>query len=182
MRKRRIIYTALLMVMAVMLSQCVSFEFSASVGETATPEAVVISDTLTPRATAVSRPSTTLTPSPTKLGSVLAPLATVKSGIDTGVVRPTEPAKMLRFVRESLNESPKCVAVRIQGIDTGGWSVTIDGLKLSGEFDENGVARVCGLRAGAEFTFTVRDAKNTPVAGGSGVPARDTAVMVAEWK
>lgn len=89
---------------------------------------------------------------------------------------------MLRFVRQSLDEASKCVAFRIQGIDTTGWRVTIDGLKLSSTFDASGVARICGLRAGAEFTFTVRDSADTPVPGGSGVPARDTAVMLATWE
>lgn len=74
------------------------------------------------------------------------------------------------------------MAVRIQGIATSGWRVTIDGLKLAGTFAADGTARICGLRAGSEFTFTVRDATDTPVAGGAGIPARDTAVMAATWE
>jgi hypothetical protein len=119
---------------------------------------------------------------PTTRSGLTVPLATPKPRIDTSIVKASETPKMLRFVRESLNEAVTCVAIRIQGIDTSGWRVTIDGLKLTADFDDNGTARVCGLRAGSEFTFTVRDAKDAPVAGGAGIPARDTAIMLATWE
>ena len=119
---------------------------------------------------------------PTARNALAVPLATPKPRIDTDIVKPSETPKMLRFVRQSLDEVATCVAIRIQGIDTTGWRVTIDGLKLAGPFAADSTTRICGLRAGAEFTFTVRDASDTPVAGGAGIPARDTAVMVATWE
>ena len=148
--------------MAVLLSQCTTdFEVSLII-DTPTPtrardDAPDNGATATTRTTkqATPRPTITLTPSPTKLGDVLAPLAPTKARIDTSVVRPSETPKMLRFVRQSLAEAATCVAVRIQGIDTSGWRVTIDGLKLAGTFAADGTARICGLRAGSEFTFTV---------------------------
>ena len=177
----------ILLCMAFLLSQCAA-EVSISI-DTPTPTAgtstrtdTTITPTHSTQEEKSPRPRATLIPSPTKIGSALIPLAPTKVRIDTGVVKPTETPKMLRFVRESLNEAATCVAIRIQGIDTSGWRVTIDGIKLAAEFDENSTARVCGLRAGAEFTFTIRDAKDAPVAGGAGIPARDTAIMLATWE
>lgn len=183
-------FTRLVLIcMAVLLSQCTA-EVSLQI-DTPTPIIETTStDTTSPTLLVTAHPNHTRTPhatataipSPTKIGSMLATLAPTKVSIDSGVVKPTEKPKMLRFVRQSLDEAATCVLFRIQGIDTTGWRVTIDGLKLASPFAADGTARICGLRAGAEITFTIRDATDTAVAGGAGIPARDTAVMVATWE
>ncbi|OAN44635.1 serine/threonine protein phosphatase [Chloroflexus islandicus] len=94
---------------------------------------------------------------------------------------PPEPPR-LRFVKLNENEDTRCILIQIRGINTAGWIVSIDGLRLSGAFDSGGNARVCGLRPRQEVTFTVRDEQGAPVRGGVGVPTRGSDVMFAEWR
>ncbi len=94
---------------------------------------------------------------------------------------PPEPPR-LRFVKLNENEDQRCILIQIRGINTAGWIVSIDGLRLSGAFDSGGNARVCGLRPRQEVTFTVRDEQGAPVRGGVGVPTRGSDVMFAEWR
>ncbi|MDW8403279.1 SH3 domain-containing protein [Chloroflexus sp.] len=94
---------------------------------------------------------------------------------------PAEPPR-LRFVKLGESEDVRCVSIKISGINTTGWRVTIDGLRLSGAFTSNGDTRVCGLRPRQEVTFTVRDEQGAPVRGGVGVPTRGSDVMFAEWR
>ena len=170
-----------LVMMALLLSQCTVAPASDATDERNPPV-----PTTTPITTTVQTPPVSederIPATPTTRTGIAEPLATPKPRIDTDIVKPSETPKMLRFVRQSLDEAATCVAFRIQGIDTTGWRVTIDGLKLAGPFAADSTTRICGLRAGAEFTFTVRDASDTPVAGGAGIPARDTAIMVATWE
>lgn len=91
-------------------------------------------------------------------------------------------ARRLRFVKLNENDNPNCISVAISGIRTSGWSFTIDGTNNVGRFDAGGNARVCGLATQQEVTLTVRDENGRPVPGGSGVPARGSAIMGATWQ
>lgn len=94
---------------------------------------------------------------------------------------PPEPPR-LRFVKLSETEDTRCVLIQIRGINTNGWEVSIDGLRLRSTFDAAGNVRICGLRPRQEVTFTVRDEQGAPVRGGVGVPTRGSDVMFAEWR
>ncbi|RMG49216.1 MAG: serine/threonine protein phosphatase [Chloroflexi bacterium] len=94
---------------------------------------------------------------------------------------PPEPPR-LRFVKLSEAEDAGCVLIQIRGVNTNGWVVSIDGLRLRSAFDAAGNARICGLRPRQEVTFTVRDEQGAPVRGGVGVPTRGSDVMFAEWR
>jgi hypothetical protein len=94
---------------------------------------------------------------------------------------PPEPPR-LRFRKLSETEDSRCVLIQIRGVDTSGWSVSVDGLRLGAVFDASGDARICGLRPRQEVTFTVRDEQGAPVRGGVGVPTRGNDVMFAEWR
>lgn len=87
----------------------------------------------------------------------------------------------LRFRLDNADANQRCVVVTITGIATGGWIIKGDGLKVSAEFDADGVAELCGLTRRQEFTFSVYDAKEMAVAGGTGIPARGGDAFVAEW-
>ena len=87
----------------------------------------------------------------------------------------------LRFRLDNSDANQRCIVVTVIGIGTGGWSIKGDGLKVSAEFDDNGVAELCGLNRRQEFTFSVYDAKEMTVAGGTGIPARGGDAFVAEW-
>ncbi len=93
----------------------------------------------------------------------------------------SEPPR-LRFIKLNESEDPRCVLIQIRGINTKGWIVSIDGLRLSNTFDASGDARICGLRPRQEVTFTVRDELGAPVRGGVGIPTRGNDVMFAEWR
>jgi hypothetical protein len=91
-------------------------------------------------------------------------------------------SRRLRFVKLNENDSPNCMSVGISGIQTAGWTFTVDGTNIVGRFDASGNARACGLANRQEVTFTVRDAANRTLPGGVGVPARGSAIMVATWQ
>ncbi|NTU82909.1 MAG: hypothetical protein HGA45_26680 [Chloroflexales bacterium] len=104
-------------------------------------------------------------------------------GVDTSAAQAcvADPRPRLRFVKLDEGGDPTCVSVRVEGIDTAGWLLSIDGLRLRAEFDPAGNATACGLRARREVTFTVRDAEGQVVLGGGGVQARGSARMLATW-
>lgn len=115
---------------------------------------------------------------PTRGGEALyAKVATSGASSDMG----DDSARGLRFRLDNSDANQRCVVVTVTGIDTGGWSVKGDGLKVSAEFDDDGVAELCGLNRRQEFTFSVYDAKEMTVAGGTGIPARGGDAFVAEW-
>ena len=87
----------------------------------------------------------------------------------------------LRFRLDNSAGNQRCIVVQIAGIDAGGWLVKGDGLKIQTEVSAQGVAELCGLNRRQEFTFSVYDAKEMAVAGGTGIPARGGDVFVAEW-
>lgn len=87
----------------------------------------------------------------------------------------------LRFRLDNANGNQRCIVVQIAGIDAGGWLVKGDGLTIQAEVSAQGVAELCGLTRRQEFTFSVYDAKEMTVAGGTGIPARGGDVFVAEW-
>ena len=94
--------------------------------------------------------------------------------------QPIEPAR-LRFQVLNYNDDQACISVRITGINTSGWSLSIDGLRLGASFG-GGDARVCGLGAGQQVTITVRDGGGNPVRGGAGIPSKGSAIMQADWR
>jgi len=87
----------------------------------------------------------------------------------------------LRMSVLNYNDTPTCVSVQITRIDTTGWRLTIDGLRLEASFG-GGDARVCGLGSGQQVTITVRNASGQPVRGGAGVPSKGSAIMLGEWR
>ena len=87
----------------------------------------------------------------------------------------------LRFRLDNSNADQRCIEIRVIGIAADGWLVKGDGLKVSAVFDTRGTAELCGLNRRQEFTFSVYDAKEMAVAGGTGIPARGGDVFVAEW-
>ncbi|NTV66035.1 MAG: tetratricopeptide repeat protein [Oscillochloris sp.] len=96
---------------------------------------------------------------------------------------PTPTPKRLRFSVANYNDTPSCISIRITGIGTGGWYFTVDGIGgVVGSFDSAGNARACGLGNGQEVTVTIHSADGKGVAGGSGVPSKGSAIMVATWR
>lgn len=100
--------------------------------------------------------------------------------IDTPDVN-TNSTRGLRFRLDNADGNQRCIVVRVTGIAAEGWLVKGDGLKVSMLFDAAGTAELCGLNRRQEFTFSVYDAKEMAVAGGTGIPARGGDVFVAEW-
>ena len=95
---------------------------------------------------------------------------------------PTPVKKKLRFSVLNYNDSPGCISIRITGIVPSGWYFSVDGLKVTGRFDSGGNARACGIGSGQEVTITVVDGNGRGVVGGTGVPSKGSAIMVAAWK
>jgi hypothetical protein len=94
---------------------------------------------------------------------------------------PCDTKGCLRFRVLNYNDDSSCISVRITGVDTSGWTLTIDGLRLGASFG-GGDARVCGLGSGQQVTITVRDAGGGPVRGGAGIPSKGSAIMQAAWR
>lgn len=96
---------------------------------------------------------------------------------------PTPAPKRLRFSVANYNDDPGCISIRISGVGVGGWYFTVDGIGgVLGRFDTGGNARTCGLGYGQEVTITVHYPDGRGVAGGTGVPAKGSAIMVAAWR
>jgi hypothetical protein len=94
---------------------------------------------------------------------------------------PPDPS-ILRFSVVNYNDDPTCISVQIRGIKTNGWFFTVDGLRLRGNFDGGGNARLCGLGNGQQVTITVFNGAGRVVAGGGGVPSKGSAIMAAVWR
>lgn len=98
--------------------------------------------------------------------------------------RPTATARSPRLafvlIQEG-NDLPECISARIIGIAATGWLFSVDGLALTGMFN-GGDARVCGLAAGQEITFTVFDGSGRVIPGGAGVPARGGDILAGTWR
>jgi hypothetical protein len=80
------------------------------------------------------------------------------------------------------DDEPGCISMRITGINTQGWSFGVDGMNLSGRFDNAGNARLCGLGPDQEVTISVRDRSGRIVPGGRGVPSKGRAIMLGTWQ
>jgi hypothetical protein len=80
------------------------------------------------------------------------------------------------------DDQPGCISMRITGINTQGWSFGVDGMNLSGRFDNAGNARLCGLGPDQEVTISVRDRSGRIVPGGRGVPSKGHAIMLGTWQ
>jgi hypothetical protein len=80
------------------------------------------------------------------------------------------------------DDQPGCISMRITGINTQGWSFGVDGMNLSGRFDNAGNARLCGLGPDQEVTISVRDRSGRIVPGGRGVPSKGRAIMLGTWQ
>ncbi|NNJ09782.1 hypothetical protein EKD04_005535 [Chloroflexales bacterium ZM16-3] len=91
-------------------------------------------------------------------------------------------AKKLRFSVLNYNDTPSCISIRISGISTSGWTFTVDGLRVGGNFDGGGNARACGIGDGQEVTVSVRYPNGQVVPGGGGVPSKGSAIMLASWR
>jgi tetratricopeptide (TPR) repeat protein len=101
----------------------------------------------------------------------------------TPIARPTTTTARLRFRLLNENERPGCISMQISHIGTAGWYFTIDGIRqLRGNFDQIGNAAVCGLGPDQEVTFTVYNSSSQRVPGGSGIPSKGRAIMVADWR
>ncbi len=105
----------------------------------------------------------------------------------TPIPRPTatpqpRPAARLRFSVANYNDDPGCISIKINGISPAGWYFSVDGIRgVSGRFDGGGNARACGLAPGQEVTISVIDGNGRVVPGGSGVPSKGSAIMIANW-
>lgn len=80
------------------------------------------------------------------------------------------------------DDQPGCISMRITGVNTQGWSFSVDGMNLVGRFDKAGNARLCGLGADQEVTISVRDRRGMIVPGGRGVPSKGRAIMIGTWQ
>jgi serine/threonine protein kinase len=92
------------------------------------------------------------------------------------------PQARLRFALLNYNDEPACISVSIKGITPSGWFFRTDGINLRGNFDNAGNARLCGLAAGQEVTISVFNANGAVVRGGGGIPAKGSAILIAEWR
>lgn len=139
-----------------------------NLGDTATAPACVTR--ITQRINAPTATATRTPPSPTRTPS-----------------RPTPEPGRLRFRVVGYTDDPRCISVRITGIGTGSWRFVVDGIavnnvQLTGYF-QGGDARVCNLPTpGQQVTITVLNNRGQIVPGGSGVPSKGGAIMVAPWR
>jgi len=141
--------------------------------------------TYTPTATftPTHTPTATATFTPTYTPTATATYTPTYTPTATATATPTFTPipKRLYFYRKSLDDTARCMSVQIRGISVGGWTLTIDGTRRTATFDNAGNARICGLARNSSFTFTVRTSRGSVVTGGSGIPARDKAIMIANW-
>jgi hypothetical protein len=77
---------------------------------------------------------------------------------------------------------PTCISMAITGINAAGWRLSVDGLNLAANFDGGGNARVCGLGSGQEVTISILNKNGQVVRGGSGIPAKGSAILVGVWR
>ncbi|EFO81196.1 serine/threonine protein kinase [Oscillochloris trichoides DG-6] len=116
------------------------------------------------------------------LEDVRAAQAKIRALTPTPTPVPANPPK-LRFSVYNYNDDPTCISIGINGISTGGWYFTVDGVRgVVGYFDGGGNARACGLGYGQEVTITVHDGSGQGVPGGMGVPSKGSAIMGATWR
>ena len=91
---------------------------------------------------------------------------------------PTKPAH-LEIRLKDRNERPGCISVQVRNTSAAGWSLTIDGMNLSAQFDGGNNSSLCGLPDHA-ITFTIRNGAGSPVRGGSS-PAAGRDILFATW-
>jgi hypothetical protein len=120
--------------------------------------------TQTPTITLTYTPSLTLTPS-----STLTPSHTPKP-------------KKLYFYKKNDNDSRGCISFQIRGVNVRNWTVWIATQQKGGTFDGGGNARVCGLKWGRKFNFTIANASGKQVPGGVAIESKDRAIWIANWK
>ena len=134
--------------------------------------------TSTTTPTATQTPTITLTPTHTAtLTASLTPLPTL-----TPIPTPTPKPKKLVFYQKNSDDKRGCISIQIRGIRVKNWSLGIAGQSLGATFDGGGNARVCGLKWGRKFTFTVYNTSGNAVVGGVGIPSRDKAIWIADWR
>ncbi len=132
--------------------------------------------TITPTATLT--PTITLTPTHTAtLTASLTPLPTL-----TPIPTLTPKPKKLVFYQKNSDDQRGCISVQIRGIRVKNWSLAIANQSLGATFDGGGNARVCGLKWGRKFTFTVYNTSGNAVVGGVGIASRDKAIWIADWR
>jgi hypothetical protein len=94
---------------------------------------------------------------------------------------PTPDPRRLRVRLLNYDDQPGCISIRVAGVNTSGWTFTVDNISLSGRFDNSGNARLCGLNADQQVTISIRR-RGQAVPGGGGVPSKGRAIMYAEWR
>lgn len=78
-------------------------------------------------------------------------------------------------------DTPGCISMGISGINTSGWTLRPDGIRMSASFSSTGDVRLCGFAPGQQFTFTIFDRNGNSVRRGSGIPAREGEIFVGRW-
>lgn len=91
---------------------------------------------------------------------------------------PAKPAHLVIKLKDR-NERPGCISVQVRNTSAAGWSLTIDGMNLSAQFDGGNNSSLCGLPDHA-ITFTIRNGAGSPVRGGSS-PAAGRDILLATW-
>lgn len=183
-----LILCIIVLCMAVFLSQCTTeFEVSLII-DTPTPtrepdEATDTVATATIRATsqATPRPTSTHMPSPTTLGDashhLLPPTCASIRGLSNPAKRPRCCALCAR-VSLRLPHAWPCASRA--SLPAGGGSPSTDS---NWQAHSPPTAPHASADYGPDPSSPLRcDATDTPVAGGAGIPARDTAVMAATWE
>lgn len=101
----------------------------------------------------------------------------------TPTPRPTpKPAPHLFvYLKDRDPNRPRCISMRIRGIDASGWYFMVDGLGYRGNF-QGGDAATCQLQPGQEVTFSIYDANGRLVRGGRGIPAKGGDIFIGEWR
>ncbi len=98
------------------------------------------------------------------------------------VIPPTAVPLKLRVSVANYNDDPTCISLGVRGTNTSGWSFSVDGIGIRGAIDTAGNGRICGLGRYQEVTISIFNASGRVVSGGSGVPSRGSAIMVATWR
>jgi SH3-like domain-containing protein len=117
--------------------------------------------------------SVEIVPAPTA-----APAATQASAAQQAQAQPAGRLAVQR--KDGTNDEATCLAFEVIGQNATGWSVKVDGTRLSGVFDQRN-ARLCGLSPNQEVTFSIYFANGDRVPGGRGVPARGGEVFSGYW-
>lgn len=138
------------------------------------------SPTMTPTHTATK----TLSPSITNTPTITTTFTPSNTPLPTVTYTPslTPKPKKLYFYKKNDDDRRGCISFQIRGINVRNWTVWIANQSKGGTFDGGGNARICGLKWGRKFTFTIANASGKQVAGGVAIESRDKAIWIANWK